>query len=199
MQHDIPIYVIDDEPDIRRSLEIFLGADSREVLTFASPGDFLDLLAELPPGIVISDLRMPGMDGLSLIQALHDRQRDDPVIVVTGHADVPLAVQALKAGAVDLIEKPITMGAITAAVGMASGQSRLQTRVLLESLTRRELEVFGYLIDGATNKRIGLALGISPRTVEIYRANLMEKMRASNLSRLIRMGIEVGLGGKDDR
>lgn len=187
-------YIIDDDADVCRSLAMLLVAEGFDARTFTTAEAFLDTVPVLPPGIIVTDVRMPGMSGVELIAALSQHERSDPVIVITGHADVPLAVQALKAGAVDFIEKPFVADVILSAVRMCATSDQAEARRLLASLTKREMEVFGYLVDGATNKRIALDLGISPRTVEIYRANVMEKMGAASLSRLVRLGVDAGIG-----
>lgn len=187
------IYIIDDDPDVCRSLMLLLSAEGFEPRTFPTAESFLDTVPTLPRGIVITDVRMPGMGGIELIPALAEMERRDAVIVMTGHADVPLAVKALKAGAAHFIEKPFTTETIVSAIEDCAASTEPETGPLLALLTRREREVFGYLVDGATNKRIALELGISPRTVEIYRAKLMEKMQVNSLSRLVRLGVEAGL------
>ncbi|URW75575.1 response regulator [Sphingomonas donggukensis] len=187
-------YIIDDDAEVCRSLAMLLAAEGFDARTFASAESFIDSLPALVPGIILTDVRMPGMTGIELLAALPAHDRTDPVVVMTGHADVPLAVQALKGGAADFIEKPFVADAIVSAIRHCAAADQSEARRMLASLTKRELEVFVYLVDGATNKRIALELGISPRTVEIYRAKVMEKMQASSLSRLVRLGVEAGLG-----
>lgn len=190
----IRIYIIDDEPDICCSLAMLLNAEEFDARTFTAVDAFVDTLDVLPTGIIVTDVRMPGADGIDLIEMMLARDRRDPVIVMTGHADVPLAVRALRAGAVDFIEKPFAADAIITAIRRCAQVGKSDARMLFTSLTKREVEVFAHLVDGSSNKQIALHLGISPRTVEIHRASVMEKMRATNLPRLVRLGVEVGLG-----
>ena len=196
MTNQPPVYIIDDEPEVCRSLMMLFNGVGMDARTFNSAESFLGALDRLPLGVVVSDVRMPGLDGISLIAALGDRGRDDPVIVISGHADVPVAVQALKAGAIDFIEKPFEAETIIGSVSAASATPKAKTQQMLASLTGREMDVFTFLMDGASNKHIALELGISPRTVEVYRANLMEKLHATSLSRLVRLGVEAGITPK---
>lgn len=187
------VYIIDDEPDICRSLAMLLAAEDFDARTFTSVHLFLGSLAILPPGVVVTDVRMPVMDGIELMEAMAARDREDPVIVMTGHADLPLAIRALRAGAADFIEKPFAADAIVSAIRRCAQPDHSEARDLFAALTKREVEVFTQLVDGASNKQIAINLGISPRTVEIHRASVMDKMHANSLSRLVRLGLEVGL------
>lgn len=199
MQPERPIYIIDDDDEVCRSLTRLLqtmkGLAPR---TWPSSDAFLVDLDLLAPGTVITDICMPGTDGLMLIAAMRARARPDPIVVVTGHADVPLAVQALKAGAADFLEKPFETDNLLAVIEHLNQQQvASHPRALhpqMSALSKREFEVFECLVEGATNKQIAYRLAISPRTVEIYRANLMAKMQANSLSHLVRMGLEAGLG-----
>jgi two-component system, LuxR family, response regulator FixJ len=164
--------------------------------------EFLKAAPTLRPGCLIVDIRMPGMDGLELQQLLVERALHFPLIVVTGHGDVPLAVRAMKAGAVDFIQKPFNAKAMLESTKNAmrrvaepqqADAMAAQARACLHSLSRREREVLQGLLTGLPNKTIAHELGISPRSVEIHRARLMEKMRARSLSELVRLGLAAGL------
>jgi two-component system response regulator FixJ len=192
------VHVIDDDPAVLDSLAVLLGASGHAVTTYASAQAFLDRLAAAARGCVITDVQMPGMSGLELLAALSARLADFPVIVLTGRADVPLAVQALKAGAVDFIEKPFEAPVILAAVRAAldrmareAGRSDRQAAYAqrLASLSARERDVLRGLVAGWSNKTIARELAISPRTVETYRANIMMKVQAQSLSDLVRMSL----------
>jgi two-component system, LuxR family, response regulator FixJ len=186
---------------VRDSLSVLLEAKAYIVRSFASAPEFLDVAASLRPGCVIVDIRMPEMDGLELQRRLVDRALQFPLIVITGHGDVPLAVRAMKAGAVDFIEKPFAAEAILDS--LATAFSRLVTRsesdaaaegarAKLARLSPREREVLEGLLAGLPNKSIAYDLAISPRTVEIHRARVMDKMGARSLSELIRLALAVG-------
>ena len=185
---------------IRDSLAILLGAAGFSVATYPSAEAFL-ITAPQGPGCLVIDVRMPGMGGLELQEELIRRGRRIPVIVVTGHADVPLAVKAMKAGAIDLVEKPFDEQTIVSSIRRAFDKgievareeaegSQLGRR--LAQLTPREREVLDALVAGKPNKIIAYELSISPRTVEIHRARVMEKMAARTLSDLVRMALSVG-------
>lgn len=193
------VHVIDDDPAVRDSLASLLQAVGHPVTCYGAAGEFLAALPTAPRGCVVTDVQMPGMTGIELLQLLQARLADFPVVVLTGRADVPLAVQALKAGACDFIEKPFDPGQILSAVRTAlerlaaavqrhEQQSGAAQR--LASLSAREREVLRGLVDGASNKEIARDLDISPRTVESYRANIMMKMQASSLSELVRLTLQ---------
>jgi two-component system response regulator FixJ len=195
------LYIVDDDEAVRDSLSVLLEARAYIVRSFASAPEFLDAAASLRPGCVIVDIRMPEMDGLELQRCLVDRALQFPLIVITGHGDVPLAVRAMKAGAVDFIEKPFASEAILESV--ATAFSRLVTRsetdaateaaqTKLALLSPREREVLERLLAGLPNKSIAYDLAISPRTVEIHRARVMDKMGARSLSELIRLALAAG-------
>lgn len=190
------VHVVDDDEAVRQSLAFLLGSAGLAVRLYDSAPAFLENLAGIKGGCLITDIRMPGMSGLDLLHALRARACGLPTIVITGHGDVPLAVEAMKAGAVDFIEKPfeqeVLLNAVQAALEQGAAGSGAEGHAIaarLESLSAREQQVLDGLIAGHSNKTIAQALGISPRTVEVYRANLMTKMEAKSLSELIRMTI----------
>jgi len=175
-----------------------------DVQAYASAAAFLDALPDLQRVCVVTDVRMPGISGVELLRRLKELKIEVPVIVITGHGDVPLAVEAMKAGAIDFLEKPFDDDALVASVSSAlrglddvvkrqSEVAEIETR--LAGLSKRERDVLGGLVAGRANKQIAFELGISPRTVEIYRANLMNKMQAGSLSDLVRMALLAGLVG----
>jgi two-component system, LuxR family, response regulator FixJ len=195
------VHVIDDDEAVRESLAFLLETADLTVRTYESAAGFLDGVGAAERGCVITDVRMPGMSGLELVREMNARGISLPVVVMTGHGDVPLAVEAMRAGVVDFIEKPFGDETILAALraALAVGHDRLgkdSERAMvagrLDSLSTRERQVLAGLVEGQSNKAVAQALGISPRTVEVYRANLMAKMRASSLSELVRMTLLAG-------
>jgi two-component system, LuxR family, response regulator FixJ len=202
MPSDGCVYVVDDDEAVRDALSGLLEAGGYLCRAFSAAQEFLKAAPTLRPGCLIVDIRMPGMDGLELQQLLVERALHFPLIVVTGHGDVPLAVRAMKAGAVDFIQKPFNAKAMLESTKNAmrrvaepqqADAMAAQARACLHSLSRREREVLQGLLTGLPNKTIAHELGISPRTVEIHRARLMEKMRARSLSELVRLGLAAGL------
>jgi two-component system response regulator FixJ len=198
MSGQFVIHVVDDDPAVRDSLRFALEAAGCDVRTYDSALRLLDGGAALEPGVIVTDVRMPGMTGLELVVRLKEDGVGYPVIVLTGHADVEMAVQAMKAGVVDFLEKPVDHAALLAAIetarqrasGAAGRQAeREEIAARIAALTPRERDVFEAIAAGESNKSAALKLGISPRTVEIYRANVMEKMRARTLSDLVRMAL----------
>jgi len=196
------VYIIDDDDAVRDSLSLQLAATGYEVATFPSAVGFLAIAGTLPPGCVISDVQMPDMDGMELQQRLNDMKLDFPVVIVTGHADVALAVRAMKAGAVDFIEKPFEERSILDslrqaqtrfAAQRASAQAGATAREKLATLTPREREVFDEMVRGKQNKMIAFDLDISPRTVEVHRARVLEKLEARSLSELVRLALAAGV------
>ena len=196
------VYVVDDDEAVRESLSALLEAKSCTVRTFALAREFLAAAPTLRPGCLIADIRMPEMDGLELQRQLTERNFHFPLIVITGHGDVPLAVRAMKVGAVDFIEKPFSADAILAsldaararlAASGADDQQAAAAAARIALLSPREKEVLQGLLAGLPNKSIAYDLAISPRTVEIHRARVMDKMGARSLSELIRMSLAAGL------
>lgn len=195
------VHVIDDDGDARESLGFLLSTADVPARTYASAQEFLAVAAQVA-GVVVTDMRMPEMDGLELVRRLSAMGVDLPIIVMTGHGDVPLAVEAMKAGVRDFIEKPYDdetmLGAIRAALS-AVGESRAREEERaellrrIESLSTRERQVLEGLVAGKANKVIAYDLDISPRTVEIYRAHVMTKTHAKSLSELVRMAMVAGL------
>jgi two-component system response regulator FixJ len=195
------VYVVDDDEAALDSLTLLLRSEGLNPRGFSSAEAFFSALPADARGCVISDVRMPGMDGVELLKRLKAAGRSLPVIVITGHADVTVAVQAMKAGAADFIEKPFESELILRLVrGCLEENDELfdanakvhRIRRRMESLTARERQVLELIVDGASNKVIAANLAISPRTVEIYRANVMSKMRADSLSELVRMTLAAG-------
>jgi two-component system response regulator FixJ len=197
------VHVIDDDDALRDSVRLFLVSEGLTVQTYATANDFLAALDSTSTGCVVTDVRMPGMSGMELLTHIASRGLALPVVVVTGHADVPLAVRAMKQGAVDLLEKPFQADDLIAAVrrALAAGRdSRLsalsaqEAQARLATLSVRETEVLDRLVKGQPNKIIAYEMGISPRTVEVHRANIMKKTQAGSLSELIRMFLDVDRG-----
>ena len=196
------VHVVDDDEAMRDSMAFLLRAENFQVQTYADATAFLNALPQIKGGCVVTDVRMPGMSGIELLQRLRELKVSVPIIVVSGHGDVPLAVEAMKTGALDFIEKPFDDDVFLRAVRTAlsahavDSQREAQKATInsrLESLSNREREVLEGLVAGHPNKTIAYGLGISPRTVEIYRANVMEKMQAGSLSDLVRMALVGGL------
>jgi two-component system, LuxR family, response regulator FixJ len=196
------VHVIDDDEALRHSLKFLLESVGIEVVTHESASAFLDIMSKVEPACIITDVRMPGLSGIDLLQRMKGLKLDVPVIVITGHADVPLAVEAMKVGAADFFEKPFDDEALLASVRSALSRherdhqrhaERADMDARLASLSSRERDVLNGLVAGHANKQIAFDLGISPRTIEIYRANLMTKMHAASLSDLVRMALVAGL------
>ena len=197
------IHLVDDDEAIRHSASFMLRNSGFRVKTYTDGVAFLETVATAERGCILLDVQMPGMDGLEVQEAWNSRGVAMPVIVLTGHGDVAVAVRAMKAGAVDFVEKPYAKQTLVDALTRAF--ERLETRRkadvqaeeargLIERLTGRERDVLNGLVDGQTNKAIAEALDISPRTVEIHRANLMEKMDAPSLSTVLRIAFAAGFG-----
>ena len=198
---DAKAHVVDDDDDARDALAFLLSTANMPVQTYPGASAFLAVAAHAQ-GVVVTDVRMPEMDGIELVRRLRALGVALPVIVMTGHGDIPLAVEAMKAGVMDFIEKPynneVMLTAIAAGLALRSehaarDEERTETLGRYERLSTRERQVLGGLIAGWANKVIARDLEISPRTVEIYRANVMNKMRAGSLSELVRMALTMGL------
>lgn len=192
------VYIVDDDAAVRDSLSLLLGLNGFHTLPFASADDFLRVLDTTWSGCLLLDIRMPGTDGLALQAVLNDREIALPIIFMTAHGDVPTVRTALKSGAVDYLEKPVDPDAMLAAVRAAlEADSAERNKVAraglseqrLLTLTPREREVFELVVQGQQYRQIAAALGISPRTVEVHRARLMEKLGVRNISELVRMSL----------
>jgi two-component system response regulator FixJ len=195
------VYVVDDQPAVCHGLREMLGVLGYEVETFGSADQFLGSLDASRPGCLVADVRMPGTDGIELMQELTRRAIRLPVVMISGHADVPMAVAAIKSGAEDFIEKPINDAQLVAAINrcFAKAFERLSNRQSIEdvqrrfgTLTPREREVFDLVVDGCTSHAIASRLEISARTVESYRVQIMEKMQAESVAMLVRQAIRLG-------
>lgn len=194
------VHIVDDDAPMRDSVAFLLGAENIQTRTYESARALLDRLQALESGCIITDIRMPEMNGLEMVTELKRLQVPHPVIVLTGHADVSLAVQAMKAGVVDFLEKPFEDEALLRAVRATLSRSgdeacrqkeRAELAERLAQLTARERDVYEAIVSGDSNKAAAIKLGISPRTVEIYRANVMTKMHAKSLSELVRMALQI--------
>jgi two-component system response regulator FixJ len=202
MSNESVVHVIDDDGAMRESLVFLLRTANIRARAYESATAFLDALPRESSGCVVTDVRMPGLSGLELLRRLKELEVALPVIVITGHADVPLAVEAMKGGAADFIEKPfddeVLLASVRAALKVQDGQAgqqaaRAAIAERLGGLSARERQVLDGLVAGLPNKTIAYDLGISPRTVEIYRANVMTKMEAASLSDLVRMALVGGV------
>ncbi len=202
MPTDPIIYIIDDDEAVRQSLEFLLTTAGMKAKSFDSGQAFLDVLPDVEFGCIITDVRMPEITGIDLLKRVKQVNPDLPVIVITGHGDIALAVEAMKIGAIDFLEKPFDDDNLLDAVRSALDReadavqrkaelSEIQEK--LAALSNRERQVLEGLVAGNPNKTIAFDLGISPRTVEIYRANLMTKMGANSLSDLVRMAMTAGI------
>lgn len=204
MIDDLVVHVLDDEEPSRKSLAFLLTAAGFTVRTHAKASAFLSIAPDIRRGCLVTDLRMPEMSGVELLRKLKEAEATLPAIVITGHGDVPMAVEAMKAGAFDFIEKPfedaVLIDAIRRSAESRWGDKRasaadfgnIQSR--LDLLTDRESQVLTAVVAGLSNKAIAYQLNISPRTVEIHRANVMNKMQASNLPELVRMALAANFG-----
>jgi two-component system response regulator FixJ len=201
----LKVHIVDDDEAVRDSLKAVLEAAGFACETYTSAGDFLNR-AERTSGCALVDVRMPGMDGLTLLREISTRQPGIGVVIMTGFADVPLAVRAMREGAVDFVEKPTPPDLLADAVrrafdkvnrAQADDSERRDAQTRLDRLTEREREVLELLLAGHANKIVAHKLGISPRTVEIHRSRLMEKTGAASLAELVRTALTAGLTGKD--
>ncbi len=196
------VYVIDDDEAMRDSLQFLLDSAGFDVKLFETAQEFLDALPGLEFGCVVSDVRMPGIDGIELLKRLKANHSGFPILIMTGHGDVPLAVEAMKLGAVDFFEKPfederlmaMIEGALRQAEPAAKSEAAAQEiAARVATLSPRERQVMDGLVAGLSNKLIARDYDISPRTIEVYRANVMTKMQANSLSELVRMAMRAGL------
>ena len=200
------VHLVDDDEAIRRSAGFMLKTSGFRVQTYETGVELLKQVRSLEPGCILLDIRMPEMDGLEVQRALREAGCMLPVVIMTGHGDVSVAVQAMKAGAVDFIEKPFEKQSLLTSLEAArgrleqasAGSSRAdEARHRLNVLTPRERDVLIGLVKGLPNKTIAYDLGISPRTVEIHRANLMEKLEVRSLSEALRIAFAAGLGDEE--
>jgi two-component system response regulator FixJ len=200
MSHRGKVYVIDDDDAMRDSLDFLLGSANFHVTLFESAFDFLNALPSIEFGCVVSDVRMPDIDGIELLRRLKTGSIF-PVVIMTGHGDVPLAVEAMKLGAADFVEKPFEDDRLIAMIdaalkkaepGLKSEAITLEIASRIETLSPRERQVMDGLIAGLSNKLIAREYDISPRTIEVYRANVMTKMQAASLSELVRLAMRAG-------
>jgi len=203
MSEPYPIYVVDDDDAIRRSLSFMLKTSGYAVRLFDGGHEFLKEAAALPAGCVLLDVRMPDIDGMAVQSELRTHGVMLPVIIMTGHGDIDMAVAAMKAGASDFIEKPFEKAALISCIEAAHRQSiaargasarAQEAQARLNVLTDRERDVLNGLVDGLPNKSIAYDLGISPRTVEIHRANLMQKLEVKSLAEALRIAFHAGEG-----
>lgn len=195
------VHLIDDDEAIRTSLSFLLEMNDLPARTYASALDFLEVAGTLSGGCIVTDVRMPEMSGLELVRRLKERGFNLPVVVITGHGDVPLAVEAMRAGVVDFIEKPFDDEVLLRSIRMAldaraetdiHAQERARFEQVLATLSGREKDVLRGVVAGKMNKVIAYELGISQRTVEVYRANVMSKTHANGLSELVRIALLAG-------
>ncbi len=196
------VYVVDDDRDVRLSLSFMLSASGVKTYPFGSGVDFLEALPDLEPGCVLLDLRMPQLDGFQVMAQLAERNIDWPVIVMTGHGEIPSAVRAMKLGAIDFIEKPFSEETLLACFEQAftllqqrgvAGRRRREANERVASLSTRECEVLRHLLAGQSNKEIANALGISLRTVEMHRSNMMDRLQASSLAEALKLALDAGI------
>jgi two-component system, LuxR family, response regulator FixJ len=201
MAHRGKVYVIDDDEAMRDSLDFVLGTADFHVTLFESAQYFLEALPGIEFGCVVSDVRMPGIDGIELLKRLRTNQRTLPVVIMTGHGDVPLAVEAMKLGATDFLEKPFEDDRLIGMIDLAlkQAESGVQSDAIIHeiaariaTLSPRERQVMDGLVAGLSNKLIARDYDISPRTIEVYRANVMTKMKAGSLSELVRLAMRAG-------
>lgn len=195
MAPEATVYVIDDDPGVVDSLRLLISSVDLTVETHASPGDFLERFDAATAGCVVLDIRMPGMSGLEVLARLRERAATHPVIVITGHGDVTVAVRAMKLGAAEFFEKPVNDEFLleciqhwtaVAKAALAEEAQCAEVRDRLAKLSRREREVLDCVLDGLSNKEAARRLGVSPRAIEIYRSKLMQKMKAESVAELVR-------------
>ncbi|MCR6736970.1 MAG: response regulator FixJ [Afipia sp.] len=196
------VYVIDDDPAMRDSLDFLLDSAGFTVTLFDSALSFLDAIPRLGFGCVVSDVRMPGLDGIDLLKRLKNDNKQLPVIIMTGHGDIPLAVEAMKLGAIDFLEKPFEDERLLTTINIALSRAAYERKdeavaadiaSRIATLSPRERQVMDGLVAGLSNKLIARDYNISPRTIEVYRANVMTKMQAGSISELVRLAMRGGI------
>lgn len=202
---DRTVFLVDDDEAIRHSASFMLRHAGFLVKTFPDGLAFLDAVTDQNDGCILLDVRMPGMDGLTVQDTLNKRGINMPVIILTGHGDVPVAVEAMKGGALEFLEKPYEKQALVSAIEnafslldnqLANDRRSQEAKARLSGLTPRERQVLEHLVEGLTNKGVAQALDISPRTVEIHRAHMMEKLQADSLSSALRLAFLAGIGAE---
>lgn len=202
---DRTVFLVDDDEAIRHSASFMLRHAGFLVKTYPDGLSFLEQVSSSQDGCILLDVRMPGMDGLAVQSALNQRGINMPVIILTGHGDVPVAVEAMKGGAIEFLEKPYEKQALVGAIEnaftlldsqAADDKRNKDAKAKLTALTPREMDVLECLVSGMTNKGVAQALSISPRTVEIHRAHMMEKLQADSLSTALRIAFLAGIDGE---
>lgn len=197
------VYVVDDDPDIRKSLHFVLGTSNIDVWPFAAAEDFFDQLPTLAPGPILLDIRMPSMDGIEMLELLKARGTKWPVVVMTAHGDIPIAVKAMKLGAIELLEKPFTAALLDEALALAFGLLVETTRdeialedarARLRKLSFRESEVVACLVEGLPNKAIAYRLGLSARTIEMHRRNALAKLGLKSVAETVALVVSANAG-----
>jgi two-component system response regulator FixJ len=204
MSGEQTVYVLDDDAAVCRSLERLLGSASFEPVTFQRPDEFLSKAGKFKKGCVLLDLRLPGTNGVDVMEALHRIRNDLPVIVMTAQGDIQVAVRAMKAGAIDFLEKPYSDEALLSAIEAAFASGGVSVRAeeiadaarRVDTLSPREREVLEGLVDGRSNKVIAHQLGLSVRTIEVHRARMMERLGMRQLAEALRLGIMARLGSR---
>lgn len=198
------VFIVDDDSAMRDSLGFLIGSVGRKVETYASAEEFLDAYDNERPGCIVLDVRMPGLSGLELMEKLGEDRFAPPVVLITGHGDIPMAVRALKAGAFDFIEKPFSDQVLLERIQQALQQDtsdratehdRSDIERRAARLTARETQVFELVVDGKPNKVVASDLGLSQKTVEVHRAHVMEKMRAESFADLVKMAVVLDVTG----
>ncbi len=196
------VYIIDDDPAIRRSMHFLLSATGLNCWPYACAADFLDNLPNLKPAPILLDIRMPDIDGIQLLSRLADCQVRWPVIVITAHADIPIAVKAMKLGAIEFFEKPFDFAELERMISVAftrlatiknTAANRTNAQLLFDRLSRRELDVLCVLLDGVSNKVAAAQLSLSARTVEMHRSNALRKLEVKSIAEAVRLASESGI------
>lgn len=206
VQLEPTVFIVDDDPAIRKSLRWLIESVGLKVQTYELANEFLESYVPDAPGCLVLDVRIPGMSGLELQERLRERGYDIPVVIVSGYGDVPMAVRAMKAGAVDFLEKPVSDQVLLDYIqkgierDIKNKQDLVQNKELIErknTLTRREREVMGYVVSGQSSREIAEHLNVSFKTVEAHRAKIMKKMKAKSVPKLIQMELQItGNGSK---